>query len=58
DGWTPTVIDKLRFILIRYSEQFSTSSLESGRCTTVPFTIRIPNGTPPIVMRPYRTNPS
>ena len=57
DGWTPTVIDRLRSILIRYSERFSTGPLDLGRCTTTPFKIKIPEGTPPIAMRPYRTNP-
>ena len=51
------MIDRLRAILIRYSERFSKSSTDLGRCNTIPFKIKIPDGTTPIAMRPYRTNP-
>ena len=46
EGWTPAVIDKLQDVLIRYSARFSTSPLDLGRCTTTPFKIDVPKGTP------------
>ena len=57
-GWTPSVISALGDVLVQYQNRFSRSKTDLGHCTTLPFKIDIPKGTPPVASRPYRTSPA
>lgn len=45
-------------MLVQYVSRFSQSKTALGHCKTLLFRIDIPERTPPIAQRPYRTNPA
>ena len=50
-GWTPSVIDQLGHVLCEVPDVFSTSKIDLGSCSWMPFEISVPKGSAPVTSR-------
>ena len=56
-GWTPSFIEQLENVFCEFSDVFSTSKMDNGSCSLMPFEISIPESSAPVTSRPHRINP-
>ena len=56
-GWSPSVIEDLGHVLCEFSDVFSTSKINFGSCSLIPFKISIPPDSAPVFSRLFRINP-
>ena len=55
-GWDPSAIDALSATLTEYADIVYSSKLDYSVCSLRPLEIKVPPGTHPIQLRPYRLN--
>ena len=55
-GWTPSAIEQLGDMLYEFLDVLSTSKMDFGSCSLMPFEISVPKGSGPVTSRPHRIN--